>query len=347
MSKGKRSSPVADAIAKLFAGSEWITSGEVAEAAGVTRQAAHYHLKALTMTGELVHVGSGRGGRYRKNALRQVRYDLEGLEEDVVWSTEYAELKRLDLAAFDNPKVKPILDFTFTEMLNNAIDHSDGSVVDVRWFVNESHIAFEIADDGVGVFRRMRQERDLEDDFDAIGEIAKGKQTTAPMQHSGLGIYFSSRMASRFILTSGKLTWTVDAQRNDQAVGWLASERKGTLVRCEIAAATEIAPLEVFREFSPPGSFGTNRSTLHVGLFERGDFVSRSEAKRMGAELEVFDEVDIDFSGVDQVGQGFVDELFRVWQRNHPGTQLRATNANPAISALVEMTIRPTEHRHE
>jgi AcrR family transcriptional regulator len=340
-SKRKGNSSVPGAIETLFATRDSITSGEVADLAGVSRQAAHYHLKSMEARGELVHSGAGRGGRYARRSLLEYRYAREGLEEDLVWSNEFAVLRRMDLSIFENnPNVRQVLGYAFTELLNNAIDHSRGTTVNVRWFLDEATIAFEIDDDGIGVFRNIRVERGLKDDFDAIGEIAKGKQTTAPERHSGLGIYYSSRMVSRFVLSSGKLTWTVDARRNDQAVGSLAEERVGTLVRCEVDADLGTSMMEVFRAFSPPGEFGMNKSKLRVSLFERGDFVSRSEAKRVGAELETYDEVEIDFLGVEQVGQGFVDELFRVWQRSHPDTRLVPLNANPAISALIQSAIR-------
>jgi hypothetical protein len=79
---------------------------------------------------------------------------------------------------------------------------------------------------------------------------------------------------------------------------------------------------------------------VRLSLFGAGDFVSRSEAKVVGANLERFSVVDIDFTGVDAVGQGFVDELFRVWQLDHPETRLVATNTNPAIRALIDDVLR-------
>jgi len=333
---------ITEAIAELLFASNFVTSGQVAKTAGVSRQAASNYLTAMVTTGELVHEGIGRGGRYRKNATLVFQYSRDGLREDEVWSSELVELKRSDPPVLDNPNVGSVLGFSFTELLNNAIDHSRGNTVGVRWFVRDTSIAFEIEDDGIGAFRNMREERGLGSDFDAIGEIAKGKQTTAPLAHSGLGIYFSSRMVNRFVLSSGNLIWTVDSRRDDQAIGWLASERVGTLVRCEVDADTQVVPRDVFQAFAPLES-GFSRSTLRVALFERGDFVSRSEAKRMGAQLEMFDQVEIDFAGVDQVGQGFVDELFRVWQRNHPGTRLVPVNANPCIKALVQMSVGMAE----
>ena len=47
------------------------------------------------------------------------------------------------------------------------------------------------------------------------------------------------------------------------------------------------------------------------------EFVSRSEAKRLLAELDKFSEITFDYKGVEKVGQGFVDEIYRVWQNQN------------------------------
>jgi hypothetical protein len=332
------STSIAAEIERLFASREIITSGQVARSAGVSRQAAHYKLKELERNGDIIHEGAGRGGRYRRRAQRQTQYALHDLKEHEVWGQEYSALKQMDLAIFDNPKVRPILNFVFTEMVNNAIDHSGGNALTVRWFLSSDKIAFEVEDNGVGAFRRMRESRNLESDFDAIGEIAKGKQTSAPARHSGLRIYFSSRMTNEFVLISGHLTWTVDNRRDDEAIGWLDQERIGTRVRCEVDAATTITPQEVFDAFSDPEILGSNKTTIRVSLFEEGGFVSRTEAKRLGAHLETFGTVELDFEGIESVGQGFVDELFRVWQSDHPQTYLIPIRANRSIISMIAMT---------
>ncbi|MHB8244619.1 MAG: STAS-like domain-containing protein [Acidimicrobiales bacterium] len=111
-------------------------------------------------------------------------------------------------------------------------------------------------------------------------------------------------------------------------------------MHCEIDADTTKTELEVFRAFSAPDRPGIQRSRVRVALFEHGtDFVSRTEAELWPAELEAFGEVEVDFTGVGQVGQGFVDELFRVWQAAHPETRLLPTNTNPAIDALLRIAL--------
>jgi hypothetical protein len=69
----------------------------------------------------------------------------------------------------------------------------------------------------------------------------------------------------------------------------------------------------------------------------RRDFVSRSEAKRLLANLEKFRAIVLDFRDVKSVGQGFADEVFRVFARSHPGIAMVTENTNPVIDAMIEI----------
>jgi len=73
--------------------------------------------------------------------------------------------------------------------------------------------------------------------------------------------------------------------------------------------------------------------------------VSRSEAKRLLAGLEGLREAELDFRGVESVGQGFVDDLFRVWTRNHPDTELVPTEMNEAVRFMVERGLPRSQPR--
>jgi anti-sigma regulatory factor (Ser/Thr protein kinase) len=238
--------------------------------------------------------------------------------------------------------VRSILAHAFTEMLNNAIDHSRGTTVRVAIQARADVIAFEVVDDGVGVFRNVRQKLGLPDDFASIQEIAKGKATTAPERHTGEGIFFTSKMVDRFELESGVLRWTVDNLRRDQAVGDIP-RRTGTRVACAIARDSERTTSEVFEAYAGAESLSFSESSIAVALFETGgEFVSRSEAKRLLDRLEGFEEVRLDFVGVEQVGQGFVDEIFRVWASDHPRTRLKPINMSPAAERMVTRSLEGT-----
>jgi hypothetical protein len=51
--------------------------------------------------------------------------------------------------------------------------------------------------------------------------------------------------------------------------------------------------------------------------------------------LEKFRSVQLDFTGVEEIGQGFADEVFRVWKASHPGIQLEAVSMSAPVAFLV------------
>jgi hypothetical protein len=78
------------------------------------------------------------------------------------------------------------------------------------------------------------------------------------------------------------------------------------------------------------------RTRIVVKLFQVGTlFVSRSEAKRILSGLEKFKEIILDFNHVREIGQGFADEIFRVWANQHPDSIFVPINMNDAVSFMV------------
>ena len=60
------------------------------------------------------------------------------------------------------------------------------------------------------------------------------------------------------------------------------------------------------------------------------------EPLHLEPERERFREVVLDFHRVSGIGQGFADEVFRVWARTHPRVRLRPVKMNPAVEMMVE-----------
>jgi hypothetical protein len=66
-----------------------------------------------------------------------------------------------------------------------------------------------------------------------------------------------------------------------------------------------------------------------------GELISRPQAKRVATRFEHFEKVELDFSSVRNIGQGFADELVRVWPLAHPGTQLFITNTAELVKKMI------------
>lgn len=68
-------------------------------------------------------------------------------------------------------------------------------------------------------------------------------------------------------------------------------------------------------------------------------FISRSQAKRLTLGLEKFKRVVLDFSKVETVGQGFVDEVFRVFQNKHKDIEITYENANENVEFMIKRSV--------
>lgn len=260
----------------------------------------------------------------------QAELTLLGLSEDIVWR-RVAE----NLNLYRESPAGKIMGYAFTEMLNNAIDHSASETATITWWVGADQWSFEVRDYGVGAYPKLREGLHLASEFEAVQELSKGKRTTDRQRHTGEGIFFTSKAVDIFRLTSSGVRWTVDNLRHDTALGVVPTS-DGTSVVCQIDPQTDRSLAGIFLEFSRDHAFVKTRPV--VKLFEIGTtFVSRSEARRLLDGLEAdFDTVEVDFAGVTDVGQGFVDELLRVWPAAHPDITVIPINMNPAVQFMIE-----------
>ena len=226
-----------------------------------------------------------------------------------------------------------IIGYAFTEMVNNAIDHSGASHVDVELYLKEGSFAFVVQDAGVGMFRNVQDKLHLDDLLAALQEISKGKTTTQPQRHSGEGIFFTSKVADRFEASANGLLWEVDNLREDMSIRE-SPNIAGTRVRFEVTLSKKDTLESTFAKYTHDLVFDT--TTTVVKLFAHGvRFVSRSEAKRLLHGLDRFRHVTLDFSNVQGVGQGFADEVFRVWAHAHPEVSLSAENMAAPVAFMV------------
>lgn len=256
-------------------------------------------------------------------------FPLRDLDEAALWA-----LPAGSLAIDQGSAAGRIGTYAFTEMVNNAIDHSGGTSVVAEVWSSEAELAFRVTDDGEGVFAHLRNGLKLENLLDAAGELTKGKRTTWSERHTGEGIFFTSKAVGVFRISANGFRMTVDNARADSALG-VSSVRVGSVIEVSIPVPSPHDLRSVFESFTNDAQRFT-RTRPSVKLFGSGvTFVSRSEARRLMTAMEVFDDIDIDFAGVEDVGQGFVDEILRVWPSQHPTVRVTPINMNEAVEFMV------------
>ena len=264
-------------------------------------------------------------------------YPLPGITEDLIWQNDFRPW-------FDLSKnVAAILDYGFTEILNNANDHSEGKAVGVLVAVRDEIVSLMVLDDGVGIFEKISKALNLPDRRLAILELSKGKFTTDPANHSGQGIFFTSRMFDQFQIEANGLRYDHNAQHPEDWLLEIDRPDTGTLLYMRIPANSQRTTKAVFDQFSGGEDYGFDKTIVPVELARIGDgtLVSRSEAKRLLARVEGFKTVCLDFAGIEEIGQAFADEIFRVFKNAHPAIELKAINTTTAVRQMITRA-RPT-----
>jgi anti-sigma regulatory factor (Ser/Thr protein kinase) len=314
---------------------------KVSEKFGVTRQAANRHLRQLVAEGAIRASGKTQSREYRLASTKTQDFEyaiVPDLDEDLVWRTDIRPL----LANLPQ-NVLEIWHWAFTEMFNNAIDHSEGQTISVGIKKTAIDAQIMILDDGVGIFKKLKERFDLDDERQALLELSKGKLTTDPRKHSGQGIFFTSRMVDNFGVLSGETYFTHDNKSDDD---WFldASEdvNTGTSVFLRVSNHTSRTTKKILSQFSVEGSYGFNKTIVPVELARYGtdQLVSRSQAKRVLARVDQFSQVLLNFTGVDEIGQPFADEIFRVFANEHPNIKLLPIHANKNIMGIYKAVLK-------
>ena len=72
---------------------------------------------------------------------------------------------------------------------------------------------------------------------------------------------------------------------------------------------------------------------------EEGILLARSQAKRVAHRFERFSRVELDFTGVSEIGRAFADELFRVFAAAHPAIRITPINTQPAVEQMIRRAV--------
>ena len=300
---------------------------------GVSRPAILRYIHNLISDHKIDVEGSTRGRKYSLRSLQHIgrTYRIQdGLAEDKVWREDVATLFK---GVKEN--MLGIAHYGFTEIFNNAIDHSEGTEIEVDVEIWIDQIIISISDNGVGIFNKIKQKFNLDDPLHAILELAKGKLTTEPQSHTGEGIFFTSRMFDLFVILSGKLSFVYGDDL--EVLSEQEEDYKGTSVVMKVSTNSERTTNSVFSRFTSQ-ELGFNKTIVPVKLasYENENLISRSQAKRLLARLDRFRYVVLDFADVHQIGRAFADEIFRVFVNAHPGTTIVPLHHDNAIAHLIK-----------
>lgn len=324
-----------------------INAKDIAASCGVSTAAIYGRLDRMEKAGIIAAQTEGRSKVYSfvDTMVIDREYSLEALDEDTVLRRDISPILQ-----GVSQTVRSVFTYVFTEMLNNAIDHSEGDAAAIHAYRNASVVGCFITDNGVGIFTKIQKAMGLDEKRFAILELAKGKFTTDPSSHTGEGVFFSSKVADRFYIFSDDLAFVGDNCRGEAEpviMDRLSEISHGTRVCFEVALNRTLTFADIANRYSEaPDDYGFSKTIVPVKLLEYREanpmFVSRSQAKRLLARFDRFKNIVLDFADIDEIGQGFADEVFRVFASAHPDSSITYINAGPLVERMIKHVLNRT-----
>ena len=302
----------------------------------VTRTTIHRHLNHLLKHEQIFKSGITRNIRYRlKSAIdRQMQYKIsDSISEFAIFQRDFEDL----LQPFSE-NLYDICSYGFTEILNNALSHSHGSNILVSTTYPHEDLCITISDDGDGVFKIIADYFGFSDLRESALQLSKGKFTTNPEKHNGEGIFFCSRAFDRFEIYANNLHYIRDNQTQDWGLETINSKMEGSSIHMRINRDTPTSLIGVLKQYQhlDDASFSRTEVLVKLSLWGNEPLISREQAKRVTLGLEKFHHIILDFSDVRLIGQGWVDELFRVFKQGHPSISIDYIHANPDVTFMIK-----------
>lgn len=347
--------PIKNLIIKLLNDRGRIRANDILEVytGKVTRQYVNKVLRKLISEGRAVKIGGTRYAFYVRPELKERELSLVGNRAKLrllnrnLNDQEHKIFINLGLKlSFLNSipeNLKSIFDYAFSEMLNNAVEHSKSNFIEIEAFKENNTLTLIINDFGIGVFRNVMRQRNLNSELEAIQDLLKGKTTTQPHAHTGEGIFFTSKIADLFELESFDYRLRIDNSLPDTFIEPLQRVKRGTKVIFSINLNTKKHLSDVFKAYQTDNlELGFDKTKIEVKLYTIGTiYVSRSQARRILAGLDKFKVIILNYDRVSTIGQAFADEIYRVFQEKFPAIKIESINTNDVVRFMIDRVNKP------
>ena len=325
-----------------------IKSSDFVDSFGVSRQYVSKLISKLVEEKKLIKIGSTRSAIYTTEEYLQKNPDLTPTKySKILTNRDLEEYKIFNDIKYNfiplsklSENIKSIFEYAFSEMLNNAIEHSESKKIKFIVSLDKNTLSFVVDDFGIGAFRNIMKKRKLNSEVEAIQDLLKGKTTTAPKLHSGEGIFFTSKIGDEFVLDSYGHQFIANNKIKDIFIKKVKGQKQGTKVIFRININDKHHLNDIFRKYTNTGKdsdYGFDKTEIRVRLYVMGGIhISRSQARRVLSGLEKFKTIIMDYDRVPTIGQAFADEVYRVFKNKKPDIEVQNINMNEAVKFMVE-----------
>lgn len=317
----------------------------------ITKTAENYEISATSVKRYVTDCVANK--LIEKDANSKTGYRLVTLKKDFFYERKDSlmedKIYYSDIRPFLDelsPEAKNIWSYAFMEMMNNAIEHSCAENICCHIRKDYLYTEISIMDDGIGIFKKVREYLKEQvgreaDNQDVLAELYKGKFTTDQEAHSGEGIFFTSKMMREFAIWSDDAVFFVGSNEKETFVQshliayYTKIKKIGTIVIMKLENQTNRKSQEVFDMYAPIDDGFVKTYIPLKEVCPYGEPIARSQARRILYRLEEFKQVEFDFAGIEFLGQGFADEVFRVFQNKYPNIKLLPLNANESVAGMI------------
>lgn len=201
----------------------------VAQAYGISRQAANRHLDALVTAGVLDQAGQTRARAY---ALRRIASLAREFRVTPVLNAERVwEEHAVPLLAGDRAMIRDACRGTFKELVENSIAHAGAQWISFELATTAREIELTVADDGRGIFVTLAEKLRMGTPREAAEEFVRRARMRS-MDSPGARLVLLARGVERFTLTSSGISCEFDAGSDTWTVREEARVSPGTTATC-------------------------------------------------------------------------------------------------------------------
>lgn len=321
-------------LEKIQKGDEAV-SKTVSETFGINQNTVHRYINELVEDGIIKRVKRGVYELVYTTESHTFKNTHSDLPSD---SYPYEKFFKKYISDFSQ-NVHDMWSYVMSEMVNNVMDHSESETLNMIVFQDYLKTTVIIDDNGVGIFKKIKEHFDMPSIDDAICELFKGKLTTNETCHSGEGIFFSSRIMDTFEIYSDSKHFSINRLNDWELHDWQSAiDKKGTTLIMSLSNRSTKKLVDIFNAYSNVDG-GFKKTVIPLRYIFESSPISRSQAKRVCARLQNFSKVEIDFEGIEWVGQAFMHEIFSVFCKSHEGIELVPTNMNKTCQDMYSHVI--------
>ncbi len=308
----------------------------------VARTTIFRHLQWLLNEKEIIKIGNTSSAQYFLKASLNRKFSVNifpELSEAQIW-IDYLE----DTFCLLPKYAYEIFRYAFSRTFNNVMEHSKATEVEIQTLWEKDELTLKIQDNGIGIFDCMQKSLSLSNERECVIRLATEKVTTSPEKHGGQGLFFTSRAVDQFMLRSGNIHFYRNNRQDDWTLETHQVQLTGTTVSLSLAYNTRRRITEIFKKYSTLVDDSDPRfDKIHILVElcskEILNRCNRQNAKKLLQGVHKYRHVLVDFKNVNSVTQGFVDEVFRLFQARYPQIEIKYTNANDDVKFMIEHTL--------